>query len=105
PALPMPDAMPRRAATAIEEPPARAELAPYAPDLAALAPRNAPPAAIVAACPPCRSASMPPAIDAPCTTPWMMGGTYMAMMNTTTEMPAMASVVMNWSDVAVGASA
>lgn len=29
----------------------------------------------------------------------------MAMMNTTTEMPAMASVVMNWSDVAVGTSA
>ena len=26
---------------------------------------------------------MPPAIDAPCTTPWMMGGTYMAMMKTT----------------------
>jgi hypothetical protein len=35
----------------------------------------------------------------------MMFGTYMAMMKTTTEMPAMASVVMNWSDVAVGASA
>nr|UVY99754.1 hypothetical protein K4M19_00064 [Agrobacterium fabrum] len=29
----------------------------------------------------------------------------MAMMNTTTEMPAMPIVVMNWSEVAVGASA
>jgi hypothetical protein len=33
----------------------------------------------------------------------MMFGTYMAMIKTTTEMPAMASVVMNWSDSAVGA--
>jgi hypothetical protein len=44
-----------------------------------------------------RIASMPPVTDAPWTTPWMMGGTYMAMMKTTTEMPAIASVVMNWS--------
>jgi hypothetical protein len=40
---------------------------------------------------------MPPVTETPCTTPWMMLGTYMAMMKTTTEMPAIASVVMNWS--------
>ena len=34
---------------------------------------------------------MPLPTDAPCTTPWMMGGTYMAMMKTTTEMPAIAA--------------
>lgn len=32
----------------------------------------------------------------------MIGGTYMAIMNTTTEMPAIARVVMNWSESAVG---
>ncbi|MNF09285.1 hypothetical protein D3C80_2099170 [compost metagenome] len=50
-------------------------------------------------------ASIPPAIEAPWTTPCRIGGTYMAITKTTTEMPAMASVVMNCSDVAVGASA
>jgi hypothetical protein len=45
----MPDAMPRSAAPAIDEPPARAELAVCAPFVAALAPRKAPPAAKVAA--------------------------------------------------------
>ncbi|MNL85246.1 hypothetical protein D3C87_2134970 [compost metagenome] len=35
----------------------------------------------------------------------MMLGTYIAIMKTMTEMPAIARVVMNWSDVAVGACA
>ena len=48
---------------------------------------------------------MPPETDAPWTTPWMIFGTYMAMMKTTTEIPAMAKVVTNWSEDAVGALA